>query len=370
MSVSKKIISGILNDIAPLSYACSWDNSGFNIDINDEIKGIYICLDVTEECIREAVQKGCNLIVSHHPLLFNPVKKITGGDSIGKVICMLIKNNISLYSCHTPMDSCKGGINDYVAQMLNLADTEFLEKSSFEKFSKVVVTVPVGHEEIVKKAMFESGAGCIGEYCDCAFSSGGIGQFTPGENTQPFIGIRNVAETVEETRIEVVCPANKASDVVKGIISAHPYEEPAIDVFDMTYPSKILAGLGMIGNLPREIKLRQLADKLKEIYDLDVLRIKGDLDKNVKRIALCGGSAGEFITLAKSMGADVYITGEVKHNQYVEAEDIAVIEGGHYDTEKCFVDIMYRHLQNAVNGLQYNLDIFKTEVERRPFVNY
>lgn len=370
MSVKLCEIKKELQSIAPLEYACSWDNSGMNVEITDEVCGILICLDATKEIVLEAVKKNCNLIISHHPLLFNGIKKVDKNDAISEVLRLLVKNDISLYCCHTPADSCIGGINYYIGKKLGLENIEFLEKSNFDKFSKVVVTAPFGYEEQVKSAMFESGAGCIGEYGGCAYSNAGKGQFTPGVGTSPFIGKQNVPEVVDETRIEVVCPKEKAGDVVRGIINSHPYEEPAIDVFDLAYPAKNTAGMGIIGDLPSPKKLREFADKLKEVYKVDILRICGNLDGEVKRIALCGGSAGEFIPLAKKMGADVYITGEVKHNQYVEAVDIAVVEGGHYDTEKCFADIMYERLQNIKNELQYNVDILKAEEMRRPFVNY
>lgn len=357
-----------IEKIAPPSYAADWDNSGFQVNLHNDTEDVLICLDVTEEIIEEARERDCGLIISHHPLLFRGVKRVDSKSYHGGCIARLAAYGISLYSAHTSADSAPGGINMYLAGQLGLKNVRFLSPELRERFYKVAVAVPVENADDIRAALIAAGAGRLGNYSGCSLSLDGMGSFMPDEAANPHIGSANVQEFVEETWIQALVPEGKLASVLAGLRSAHPYEEPAIDVFCLNGPEVVKSGAGVIGELENAVSAGVFLQSLKAAIKTDSLRFSGDIDALVQKIALCGGAGSDFISDAERESADIYITGEIKHNQYYET-GMALCEAGHFDTESCFVRMMSEGLQNAANTVQYKLNVKISDTMRRPFVN-
>lgn len=370
MPVSLGQVEALLEDMAPRTFAEEWDNSGFNVNLhNEDVGGVMICLDVTPEIIGEAAEKGCGLIISHHPLLFKAMKSVDTKSHEGKCLEALLRNGISLYCAHTSMDSAPGGINTWLADVFGLENRSYIENGSVEHFYEIAVHVPRENADAVRDAMTAAGAGKLGNYSGCTFNIDGKGTFLPEGGARPYIGTKGTAETVEETRISAICGERKLSEVLCAVRGAHPYEEPAISVLRTEEPRTVLSGLGIVGDLPREMKAREAVDILKAAIKTDSVRVAGDLEKNVSRVGVCGGAAGEFGQAAEEMGAGLFITGEIKHNYYIERNGIVLVEAGHFDTEKCFCELYAQGLQKRLNDVNYNLAIYVENLQR-PYRNY
>ncbi len=370
MPVSLAQVGGLLETLAPHSFAEDWDNSGFNVNLhNHDIRAIMICLDVTPEAILEAAEKGCQLMISHHPLLFRAIKQVDHRTYQGRCIEMLIKNNISLYCAHTSMDTAPRGINRFLANRLGLTDQEYLEETNIGHYVEVAVHVPHSHVQQVREAMSAAGAGKIGDYSECTYNISGQGTFRPANGANPYIGRTGNMETVEEMRISAICPEEKLQMVLDAVHSVHPYEEPAISALVAKEPKAVNAGLGIVGNLTEDRSVPDVLRQIKEKLDIDSLRVAGDTAKTIKRIAVCGGAAGEMAGIARKKGAQLYLTGEIKHNFYVEEHDMILVEAGHYDTEKCFCELYAEGLQTLLDDVNYNLAIYIASLHR-PYVNF
>ena len=241
-----------IEQMAPLAYQESWDNSGVQVgDVNQEVKAVLLCVDITEATLNEAIERGANLVISHHPLIFKGIKKLTGRNYIERVIIKAIQHNIVLYSAHTNMDKCMGGVNFRIAQKLGLKNIRVLAPEENYLY-KVVTYVPQASAEVVRQAMWATGAGTIGAYDCCSYASEGYGTFKASEGCNPFVGEIDKLHTEPELRIEVITPKDKINRVVAAIHSAHPYEEPAIDVVPLVNEYNQM-GLGCVGDLKNEI---------------------------------------------------------------------------------------------------------------------
>ncbi len=354
--------------IAPPEYAAEWDNCGFQVNLHNETDSVLLCLDVTRDIIEEAREKRCGLIISHHPLLFRGLKHVDSVSYHGGCIAALAACGISLYSAHTSADSAPGGLNVYMAGMLGLKNVRFLAPELRESFYKVAVAVPVENADDIRAALISAGAGRLGNYSGCSLSIDGLGSFMPDGAANPHIGSANVQEFVEESWVQALVAEGELAAVLAALRRAHPYEEPAIDVFCLNGPEKVKSGAGVVGELDAAVSAGEFLRRLKAELGTDSVRFSGDMDAKVSRIALCGGAGGDFIPNAEREGADIYITGEIKHNQYYETS-MALCEAGHFDTESCFVRMMAEGLQNAADTLQYKLNVKISETMRRPFVN-
>lgn len=370
MPVSLEQINLLLESFAPKTYAYEWDNSGFNINLNQkEITGVMICLDVTSEVIDEAAQHHCNLIISHHPLLFHSMKSIDALSYQGQCVNALIKNDISLYCAHTSMDTAPNGINRYLADALSLYNQEYLEETDVEQYVEIAVHVPERHARPVRAAMAAAGAGNIGNYSECTYNILGKGMFRPNAKANPFIGKSGEIETIDEIRISAVCPKSQLQKVLYAIHDVHPYEEPAISVLITSEPYDINAGLGIVGDIKKTETVSDIVSLIKEKLDMDLVRVAGDMDRKISRIAVCGGAAGDMASLAKAKGAQLYLTGEIKHNIYIEEQNMILVEAGHYDTEKCFCKLYAEGLQKLFDDVNYNVAIYVENLQR-PYINY
>lgn len=360
----------IMDSMFPERYAESWDNVGLMVgDTNAEIKKILLALDATTKVAEEAVHIGADMIITHHPLLFHPLKRIDVGRGTGKIIAMLNKAGIALYSAHTNMDVAKGGVNDALAEALHLDNIAILDKTVSEKYAKLVVFIPKGYENVVLEAMANAGAGWIGNYSHCTFRAEGIGTFKPLEGTHPFIGQKGRIEEVGEVRMETIVRQHQLEKVIGAMLTAHPYEEVAYDVYPLNNEIET-TGLGIIGSVREPMPFNEYALYVKECLKLSGLKLVGGLNKPVRRVAVCGGSGGDLIDKAAAKGADVFITGDMGYHDALKAEeyDMAIIDAGHYGTEHVVLSKLALSLQNSIDTLQYNIETTVSQKECDPFV--
>lgn len=328
-----KEILHTIEQLAPLPLQESYDNSGVQIgDINQEAKGAVVCIDVTESVIDEAIALNCNLIISHHPLAFRAFKSLTGKNYIERCMIKACKHDIVVYAAHTNLDNASDGINRYLAEMLNLQHIRILDPQK-GKLLKLVTYVPDSHADLVRNALFNIGAGHIGDYDSCSYNVKGQGTFRAGENTNPYCGEIGELHTESEVRIEMILPVYKQSEALRALIAVHPYEEPAYDFYALQNEwSK--AGSGIVGTLPEETDEEDFLYLLKDTFHLKTIQHSSLRGRPVRDVAICSGSGAFLIPKAILYSADVFITGEAKYNDYYDVEDkvlLAVV--GHYESE-------------------------------------
>lgn len=348
--ISKTIIN-FLEEIAPKKLAEDWDNVGLQLgNTKKEVKKILLALDITKEVVEYAVSKKIDMIISHHPLFFTSFKKIDTNTYKGSIIEKLIKNDILVYTAHTNLDASNNGVNDELARLLDIKKPKILTKTHSDKLYKIIVTVPESHAEVLRKAFGESGAGSIGDYSNCSFSSNGIGRFKPGEESDPYIGTKGEIEIVEEVKIEVVVEESNLNSVIEEMLKVHPYEEVAYDIIKLE--NKIREyGIGRFGNI-EEMTLEKLAEKTKEKLQVENIRVYGNVEKMVEKIAVAGGSGADFILDAYKKKVDAYITGDIKHHDAQMANElgITIIDAGHFYTEKIVMNRIKEYLNSKIDS--------------------
>jgi dinuclear metal center YbgI/SA1388 family protein len=343
-------IIAIMESAAPLGYQEDYDNSGLATgDPDMEINGILLCIDITLPVVEESIRKGVNLVISHHPVIFKPVKKLTGSSITEKIIIKAIQNNLALYCAHTNMDNIHTGVNQKICEKLGLEYTRIL-KPLQHGLNKLVTYVPRAHAEKVRNALFAAGAGQIGKYDACSFNAEGQGSFRPLEGAVPYSGSVGQLHFEDETRIETVFPAPLKNRVVRALLENHPYEEVAYDIFVLENDYEF-AGSGMIGELHHPENEVVFLQKIREAFNCKIIRHSVLLNKPIRRVAVCGGSGSFLISTALSAGADLFLTADVKYHQFTEAEDQLVIADiGHYESEQftneIFYDILIKKLPN------------------------
>ena len=323
-----------LEQLAPLSLQESYDNSGLLVgDPSTEITGIMVSLDCTEDVLEDALRQGCNLIVSHHPIIFSGLKRFNGSNYVQRTVIKAIKNDLLLYAIHTNLDNVIDGVNGKIAEQLGLVNTRILQpKKGILK--KVVTYCPVSHAEIVRTAMCDAGAGKISNYDQCSFNISGIGTFRGNEKTTPYVGEKGEIHAENEVRIETIVAEHSVKQVLKAMRNAHPYEEVAFDIHPLENAWNEV-GSGMIGEIPEEMDALEFLRSLKISMKTDCVRYTLPHKKNVKRIAVCGGSGSFLLETALSAAADVLITADFKYHQFFDAEDRMIIADiGHYETEQ------------------------------------
>jgi dinuclear metal center YbgI/SA1388 family protein len=339
----KEIIS-VFNTAAPFSYQESYDNSGLQIGNPEmEIHAALICLDLTEEVVEEALRLKTNLIISHHPLIFQGIKSITGRNSAERILIMALKNDLAILSVHTNFDSILTGVNSKIAEKLNLRNIQILDPLK-NSLLKLVFFVPFSHADNVRQKVFEAGAGAIGNYDMCSFNSGGEGTFRANENARPFVGEKAKLHVEKETRVETVLPAALAEQVVAALIKNHPYEEVAYDLYPLSN-KYFSAGFGLTGELPVEMDEMSFLGLLKMKFNAKGIRYTRLLNKKIRKVAVCGGSGSFLMGKAISTGSDVFVSGDFKYHQFFEAENrILIADIGHYESEQFTKDIFYELL--------------------------
>lgn len=336
-----------LNKWAPLSLQESYDNAGVQVgNTNQNCSGALICLDITEEVINEAIEKNCNLIISHHPLIFNGLKNITGESYVERCIITAIKNNIVLYSTHTNLDSVRHGVNYKIAQKIGLTDLQILSPRP-NSLLKLFTYVPTKDKEKVLKALFDAGAGNIGEYAECSFQFTGEGTFKPSISSNPTIGEAGEERTaVEEYKIEVIVPFYAQQEVVHALKKAHPYEEVAYELIPIINEQNEY-GFGMIGQLENPHIFDFFLEKIQETFSIPSIKhTSNSKNKMIKTVAICGGSGAFLISAAKAAKADIYLTGDLKYHDFFLAEnDLILADIGHFESEQFTIELIYNFLQ-------------------------
>ena len=363
-------IIGLLNQLCPPDLAEDWDNVGLQVgDPTAVISKILVCLDAEEVAVHEALRLGAQLIISHHPLIFRPLSRLTPADMTGRVLFQAIKKDISIVSAHTNLDRATDGLNDWLAQRLGVMDVVPLEPPESGHFYKLVVYVPSSHQLAVRQAAFSAGAGQIGSYDQCSFNSQGIGTFRGNQESEPFIGIPGELETTEEIRFETILPGSLVSKVISRVIKAHPYEEVAYDLIRLEN-KRLDIGLGRVGQLEQTVSLQQFAEQVKIKLHLPALKLVGELQQQVKRVAVCGGTGMSLFSAAVRQGADCLVTADIKFHeaQRARAEGVALIDAGHFATEQIMVEELSKRLRKASRENQFNVEVIEMTAENDPLV--
>ncbi len=329
----------------PLSLQESYDNCGLQVgDADSDITGVLLSIDVVEATVDEAVEKGCNFILCHHPLIFRGVKRITGANYIERIIRKAIKSDVAIYAAHTSADKIIGGVSYKMAEKLSLENVVPLEADN-EQVYKVVVYVPVADKQKVSDAVYANGGGSIGAYDCCSFSVDGAGTFKANDGCNPYVGNIGEIHTEKESRVEYVVSRRNLTKVLKAVDEAHPYEEPAIDVIKLEN-TIVSAGMGVVGDLKTPVVPLEFLKRVKETFRCEMLKYT-DINKveTIRRVALCGGSGSDLVGLAKKMGADIMVTGDVKYHQFFDSYDGPIIADiGHYESEQYTKEIFFNVL--------------------------
>ena len=372
MAKAKKVrvqdIAGLLNGLYPAYLAEDWDNVGLQLgDAEACVDRVLICLDAEEQAIARAEEVGAQLVISHHPLIYRPLKKIVPGDEAGRTIFRALRGGIAVLSLHTNLDRARDGLNDWLAAALDLQQPVPLEQTVGDLL-KLAVFVPLGYEEQVREALFSAGAGVVGDYDRVSFQSPGRGGFRCGAGTNPHIGTPGEREEVEELRIETLVPAALSGKVVAKLLKAHPYEEVAFDLYPLANRRNDV-GLGRIGRLPEPLALEEFAARVKRTLGLPGVRLAGRCKGLVEKVAVCGGSGVSLFTEALRQGADCLVTGDVKYHdaQRARAEGLALIDAGHFGTEILMVQQLAARLRTLVDERQLPLEIVEMQGEEDPF---
>lgn len=323
-----------IEDWAPKGIAWDKDNAGLQVGSADNVvKNILLCLDVTEKVVEEAIKKRCSLIISHHPLLFRALKKIdTQSDKTSKIIQKLIKHNITLYSAHTNLDFTKDGVSFKLAEKLNLKNLNFLKNLNGNQY-KLIVFVPFSHIEDVAAAIHNAGGGIIGEYSFCSFRTIGTGTFKGSTKSNPALGKKLNIEYADEVRLEVLIDSFNSSKIISEMIKAHPYEEAAYDLYPLANEN-INYGMGVIGVLDKPINEKEFLKFVGKQLGINNFRYTNGKNATIKKVAVCGGSGSDLLSVAIQKNADAFVTADIKYHTFDDAQNnILMIDAGHYETE-------------------------------------
>lgn len=348
-------ITHYLDTIAPPAYQESYDNAGLIVgNPNMQVSKALICLDSTEDVIDEAIAKGCNLVIAHHPIVFGGLKKFNGKSYVERVVMKAIKHDVAIYAAHTNLDNVTGGVNTKIAEKLGLVNTKILAPKK-GILRKLVTYAPIDHAEKVRQAIFDAGAGKIGNYDECSFNAEGTGTFRGGDDSNPFVGNAGEQHHEKEVRIETIFAAVHERAILKALLAAHPYEEVAFDVYPLENKYQQV-GSGMIGELENPMDEMDFLAHIKATFKAGCVRYTQLLGKPVKTVALCGGSGSFLLGNAISQKADVFITGDFKYHQFFDAENqIVIADIGHYESEQytseLFSDLLNKKFPNFATHL-------------------
>lgn len=327
-----------------------WDNSGLQIgNPEQKINKILVALDLDKRVLNKALELGANMIITHHPIIFSPLKSINKLNYKEGLIYHVIKNNLVVFSAHTNLDMADGGVNDVLAERLGLENTRILKPIYGESLYKLAVFVPHSHRNLLLEKLGDAGAGLIGDYSHCTYNIDGVGTFKPLAGANPYLGKVNQLERVEEARIETLVQEKDLNKVIRAIIQAHPYEEVAYDIYKLKNKGKEF-GYGKIGEI-KERPLEEYIEIVKKELDLEHIIVYGDSKRMVKKVAVCGGSGANFIKDAAMKGADIYITGDIKYHdaQHGDEMGLTILDAGHFHTEKVILAKIKEYLENNIN---------------------
>jgi dinuclear metal center YbgI/SA1388 family protein len=359
-------ITHYLESCAPLSLQESYDNSGLIVgDVTTEVKGVLIALDCTEEVINEAIAKKCNLIITHHPIVFSGLKKITGKNFVERILIQAIRNRLSIYAIHTNLDNLIDGVNKVMADKLKLVNRKVLLPSQ-NQLIKLEVYIPKTHFELVRNSLFEAGAGAIGKYADCSFSHDGLGSFTAQDGANPHIGKVGYLHLENEIKLEVVFESFRQAEILFAMRKTHPYEEIAYNLIPLSNQHSYI-GAGIIGDLVEEIEFEKLLEIVKNQFKTSVIRYNDSRKKIIKKIAVCGGAGKFLLKSAIHQKADIFITSDFKYHDFFEPENhLSVLDIGHFESEQFTIELIADILKEKFTTFA----ILLTEINTNPVKYY
>ena len=357
--VKCQVIMDAMEKIAPRSLAEDWDNPGLLAGSPaQEVNRVLVCLDVSEAIIDRAIAEGYDMILSHHPLIFHSMKQVRTDLPLGRMLQKLLAHGIAVFAAHTNLDIAAGGVNDVLAERIGLRELQPFAITQTGELVKLAVYVPAAQAAAVREAITQAGAGFIGNYSSCTFNVSGKGTFLPQAETHPFIGQPGRLDTVDEVRIETILPAKLQARIVRAMRKAHPYEEPAYDLYPLKNPGEIMS-LGRVGFLPAPLPVEAFAQQVRQGLAASHVRLVRAGSRPVRKVALCSGSGAEFIAKAAYMGADAYVTGDVKYHdaQQAAALGMHVIDAGHFPTEFPVVGVLAERLRASLKAARGGVEI-------------
>lgn len=355
---------------SPKKYACM-ENDPIGLAVgtlNKRVTKVLVTLDVTDAVVDEAINTGCELIIAHHPPIFRKLSHLRTDNPQGQLFEKLIKNDIAVYAAHTNLDVAPGGVNDLLADALQLQQVKILDETYAEHLMKLSVFVNMDAAASVREALAKAGAGELGEYDSCSFSSEGVGRFKPSERAQPHIGKQGQLAEAQEEKIEVVFPASRKARVLKAMLQVHPYEEPAYDMWSLDVIAE-KQGLGRIGQLKEPMTLKDFAHFVKVQLDVPALRVVGPLDRIVQKVAVVGGDGNKYIYTAKFAGADVFVTGDIGFHiaQDAEVNGLSIVDPGHH-VEKVMVKGVAEKMTALCQAQQLQVEFKQSQIHTEPFI--
>lgn len=360
MTISE--IINYLETIAPPALQEHYDNAGLITGHkNWQCTGAICCLDATEAVIDEAIEKQCNLVVAHHPVIFSGLKKINGKNYVERTIIKAIKNDIAVYAIHTNIDNIISGVNGMIASRLGLQNLSILSSKN-NQLRKLYFYVPAEYTEKVMAALFEAGGGNIGNYSECSFTMNGKGTFKPNEQANPFSGEKRKRSTEEEQKVEMIFPAWLQYKMIETLKANHPYEEVAYEVISLDNQHQKI-GSGVVGELPMALDEEIFLEKLKDVFNLKIIRHTVFTGREIKKIAVCGGAGSFLIKDAINSGSDIYITSDLKYHDFFDADGkIVLADIGHYESEQYTIELLATLLEQKFP----NFAVLKTGIKTNP----
>lgn len=361
-----RTVTACLEAWAPLAYQESYDNAGLIVgDPSTPVTGVLVTLDATEAVIDEAIARGCNLVVAHHPIVFKGLKKFNGRTYVERTVIKAIKNDVAIYASHTNLDNVTGGVNFKIAQKLSLRDTRILSPKA-QTLTKLSVYIPVGDTEALLQALYAAGAGQIGNYEHCSFRVEGTGTFKPLDGANPVIGQVGTDEAVREHKVEVIFPSHLEGAIVSAMKKAHPYEEVAHDLYPVLNVNGEV-GSGAIGELPEAMSGPDFLAYLKQQMQVTVIRHTALPAKPIRRVAVCGGAGGFLLPNAIRAGADVLVTADYKYHEFFDADQqIMICDIGHYESEVFTKELIQHYLSKHFT----NFAVILSETVTNPIQYY
>jgi len=369
MTVVVKDLIALMEHVAPSHLAQEWDNSGLQCgDRNWPVKHVIVALDPSPSVISAACEKNADLLITHHPLIFRPLKKLVLDSPLGKLIDLSLRHRLAIFAAHTNLDSVDGGLNDYFAGKIGLENLSLLDAEPDASLVKLVVYVPAGSYQKILQTILETDAGMIGDYTGCTFRHEGISTFTPGKDSRPFIGKPNSPEEVNEFRIETTVSRHAVFQILDQIRQRHPYETMAYDIYSL-YPDRERHGIGRIGELKTPVTLASLSEEIKVKLGLSTVKVSGPPDMPVQKIAICTGSGSGLMKRFLTSDADVYISGDLKFHDAKDAEanGRGLIDVGHFASEALMVDLVADRLEKLIRDKEQDVRVEAFKEEADPF---
>jgi dinuclear metal center YbgI/SA1388 family protein len=369
MTAQVKDILTCLDGAYPFAWAAPGDPVGLQVGHPEAPVGrMLVALEASLEVVAEAARLEADMLLTHHPLLYRPVGEIREDRAGGGLLAAVIRAGLAAVACHSNLDAAPRGLNDHLAALLDLTDVQIFAVAHREPLYKLAVFVPAGYEDRVRRSLCDDRVGVIGNYSQCSFAARGQGTFLPLEGARPFIGQPACLSRAEESRLEVLAPESRLKSAVDRLRAAHPYEEVAYDLYPLRNPGLPL-GFGRLGRWPEPLAFPKAIAKIKEVFDVETVRVWGRPPGAVARLAVAGGSGGEYIAEAQRLGAQLYVTGEVRHHQAVPGnfDDFAVAEVGHFASEAIFMPVWAEQLGLLFQERGLAVQVQVSQAEQAPF---